>query len=324
MNEKRLTKKLLATIPTFSNVDKRSDVYYPFAVLNERFFFRNQFMREIHSQKVTVKKLKKKLFKGYEITNKMANSKTVRTTKKSTKKVVKTPAVQKETVVPVVEPPKEETPVPVVEIPVEPTSDNLETSEVVNNLDNTDSPNNVLSENDNAVSDNNENLVEKKAKLKPDKDSLIKKWNECFEIYADVLKARKQPHQNQSLYNYLRSLKNDTMKVIRVKNKGNVTDANKNQTSGFLKPVNVSDDLRKFINPLFLDDQEKEKPITRVLITQKLCQYIKEKNLQKPEDKREILPDDSLKKLFNIQPDEKEKLTYYSMQKRIQSHIFKI
>lgn len=277
-------------------------------------------MKEIHSQKVTVKKLKKKLFKGYEITNKMANSKTVRTTKKTTKKVVKAPAVQKETVVPVVEPPKEETPVPVVEIPVETTSDNVETTEV----ENTESSNNVTSENDNAVSDNNENLVEKKVKLKPDKDSLIKKWNECFEIYADVLKARKQPHQNQSLYNYLRSLKNDTMKVIRVKNKGNVTDANKNQTSGFLKPVNVSDDLRKFINPLFLDDQEKEKPITRVLITQKLCQYIKEKNLQKPEDKREILPDDSLKKLFNIQPDEKEKLTYYSMQKRIQSHIFKI
>ena len=249
----------------------------------------------------------------------MANTKTVRTTKKTTKKVVKAPVVQKETVVPVVEAPKEE-------LPVEPAVERVETT--LNNVENTESGNNVenadSSNNDNPSGENNENLVEKKVKSKPDKDSLIKKWNECFEIYADVLKARKQPHQNQSLYNYLRSLKNDTMKVIRVKNKGNVTDANKNQTSGFLKPVNVSDDLRKFINPLFLDEQEKEKPITRVLITQKLCQYIKEKNLQKPEDKREILPDDSLKKLFNIQPDEKEKLTYYSMQKRIQSHIFKI
>ena len=254
----------------------------------------------------------------------MANTKTVRTTKKTTKKVVKAPVVQKETVVPVVEVPKEET--TVLEVPVEPAVDKVETT--LNNLETTEAENNVekteSSENDNPSSESNENLVEKKLKSKPDKDSLIKKWNECFELYADVLKARKQPHQNQSLYNYLRSLKNDTMKVIRVKNKGNVTDANKNQTSGFLKPVNVSDDLRKFINPLFLDDQEKEKPITRVLITQKLCQYIKEKNLQKPEDKREILPDDSLKKLFNIQPDEKEKLTYYSMQKRIQSHIFKI
>ena len=276
-------------------------------------------MKRNHSQKVTVKKLKKKLFKGYEITNKMANTKTVRTTKKTTKKVVKAPVVQKETVVPVVEAPKEE-------LPVEPAVERVETT--LNNVENTESGNNVenadSSNNDNPSGENNENLVEKKVKSKPDKDSLIKKWNECFEIYADVLKARKQPHQNQSLYNYLRSLKNDTMKVIRVKNKGNVTDANKNKTSGFLKPVNVSDDLRKFINPLFLDEQEKEKPITRVLITQKLCQYIKEKNLQKPEDKREILPDDSLKKLFNIQPDEKEKLTYYSMQKRIQSHIFKI
>jgi upstream activation factor subunit UAF30 len=88
-----------------------------------------------------------------------------------------------------------------------------------------------------------------------------------------------------------------------------------------MKPVNISDELRKFIN---LSEEEKTEPITRVLITQKLCQYIKENNLQKPEDKREILPDADMKKLFDITTDETEKLTYYSMQKKIQAHIFKI
>lgn len=160
-------------------------------------------------------------------------------------------------------------------------------------------------------------VLDKKTKNKIDKETYLKKWDELFEIYTDILKTRKQPHQNVSLFNYLKSLKQDTQKLLRVRNTSNV---NRN-TSGFMKPVNISDELRKFID---LKESENEEPITRVLITQKLCQYIKEKNLQKPEDKREILPDDGLKKLFNITPDETEKLTYYSMQKKVQSHIFKI
>ncbi len=176
-------------------------------------------------------------------------------------------------------------------------------------------------ENGNTNEVKEETIVEKK-RTKPDKETLMKKWNDCFEIYADLLKTRKQPHQSVSLYNYLKTLKNDTTKILRVKNKGNLSEK-KNENSGFMKPVNVSDELRDFIQPLFLNE-ESSQPITRVLITQKLCQYIKQKNLQKPEDKREILPDTELKKLFKITADEKEKLTYYSMQKKIQSHIFKI
>jgi chromatin remodeling complex protein RSC6 len=160
-------------------------------------------------------------------------------------------------------------------------------------------------------------VVEKKSKNKIDKETYLKRWDDLFELYADVLKTRKQPHQNVSLFNYLKSLKTDTQKLLRIRNTNNTNKT----TSGFMKPVNISDELRKFIN---LNDQEKEEPITRVLITQKLCQYIKEKNLQKPEDKREILPDADMKKLFDITADETEKLTYYSMQKKIQAHIFKI
>jgi chromatin remodeling complex protein RSC6 len=161
-------------------------------------------------------------------------------------------------------------------------------------------------------------VVEKKSsKTKIDKETYLKRWDDLFELYADVLKTRKQPHQNVSLFNFLKSLKTDTQKLLRIRNTNNTNKS----TSGFMKPVNISDELRKFIN---LSEEEKTEPITRVLITQKLCQYIKENNLQKPEDKREILPDADMKKLFDITTDETEKLTYYSMQKKIQAHIFKI
>jgi chromatin remodeling complex protein RSC6 len=65
-----------------------------------------------------------------------------------------------------------------------------------------------------------------------------------------------------------------------------------------------------------------EEDITRVLITQKLCKYIKEKELQNPSDKREIIPDETFKKLFSIDNND-EKLTFYSIQKKVQSHIYK-
>ena len=159
---------------------------------------------------------------------------------------------------------------------------------------------------------------EKPTKLskKPTKEDIQKQFDELFKLYTDELKSRKQPNQDVSLINYLTKLKNNTFKVLKIKTR-NVDSANKN-TSGFMKPVNVSDELRNFIK------LESDEPITRVLITKKLCQYIKDNNLQKKSDRREILPDDALVKLFGIKPNEDEKLTYYSMQKRVQSHIFKV
>ena len=165
---------------------------------------------------------------------------------------------------------------------------------------------------------NTETPVQEKTKLskKPTKEDIQKQFDELFKLYADELKSRKQPNQDVSLINYLTKLKNNTFKVLKIKTR-NVDNVNKN-TSGFMKPVNVSDELRNFIK------LEGGEPITRVLITKKLCQYIKDNNLQKKSDRREILPDDALVKLFGIKPNEDEKLTYYSMQKRVQSHIFKV
>ena len=161
-----------------------------------------------------------------------------------------------------------------------------------------------------------ETVETKKRAKKITKEDIQQKWDELFEIYKNELKVKKTSEQNVSLLKFLTSLKNDTFKALKLKTR-NVSTTDKNN-SGFMKPVNVSDELRSFI------DINNSDPITRVLITQKLCQYIKENNLQKPEDKREIIPDEKMKKLFDIQPNESEKLTYYSMQRRVQKHIFKL
>ena len=45
----------------------------------------------------------------------------------------------------------------------------------------------------------------------------------------------------------------------------------------------------------------------------------KENSLQYPKDKRIILPDNKLKTLLNVSDD--DKLTYYTLQKKIQPHF---
>lgn len=58
-------------------------------------------------------------------------------------------------------------------------------------------------------------------------------------------------------------------------------------------------------------------PIPRSEITKKLWDYIKGKNLQNPENKREIIADDALRAVF----DGKDKVTMFEMTKLVSNHI---
>jgi chromatin remodeling complex protein RSC6 len=140
---------------------------------------------------------------------------------------------------------------------------------------------------------------------------------EQFNGFLETIKIEKGTKNSKTLMGKkLKQLQNDSYKLLKIKY---LRDENKPKTennSGFMKPIKISNDLASFL------ETNAEEPITRVHVTKKLCQYIKEKDLQNPADRREIVPDLKLKALFNMLPD--EKLTYYSMQKQIQQHIFKI
>lgn len=71
----------------------------------------------------------------------------------------------------------------------------------------------------------------------------------------------------------------------------------KNQNSGLLKPVAISKDIATFAgwNPDELH--------SRVDVTKAICDYIKTNGLQKPSNKKNILPDDVLKTLLSWDED---------------------
>jgi len=57
-------------------------------------------------------------------------------------------------------------------------------------------------------------------------------------------------------------------------------------------------------------------PIPRAEVVSKVWDYIKKNNLQNPKDKREILADDMLKKVFG-----KDKVTMFEMNKHLAAHL---
>jgi upstream activation factor subunit UAF30 len=152
------------------------------------------------------------------------------------------------------------------------------------------------------------------------KESLRNDFDNLFTEYTEEISSvKKRGSKKPSLEKYLHKLQTDVYRLLKIRPNGEEKkNRTENNNSGFMKPVKISPELAKFINV------SAEDPITRVLITKKICEYIKEKDLQNPSDRREILPDESLRRIFQLTDNESEPLTYYSIQKKIQSHISKI
>ena len=84
------------------------------------------------------------------------------------------------------------------------------------------------------------------------------------------------------------------------------------RTTGWTKPINISNSLCYFLDvPLGTH-------ISRTEVTKRVCNYIKEKNLQDPKDGRRILIDTKLNNLLKLKKG--DELTYFSIQRYIQSH----
>ena len=90
-----------------------------------------------------------------------------------------------------------------------------------------------------------------------------------------------------------------------------------NNNSGFMKPALISDEMADFLGV------DHGTMMSRVGCTKQLHAYIKEHDLQNPENRREIRPDNALAVLLKHDRAEHGPLFYYVMQKLIQQHFIK-
>jgi len=150
-----------------------------------------------------------------------------------------------------------------------------------------------------------------------DFDSLLTSLNEEVESIrtADAkTKKTKGVKFLRTVVKQVKGLRSDAARVMRTRKQSNRP---KNTSSGFMKPVQISSEMAKFTG------WEPDVPRSRVDVTKYLCQYIREKELQNPSDRRIIKPDGPLTNLLNLKDVDTEKnpLTYYSLQKNIQHHF---
>lgn len=86
------------------------------------------------------------------------------------------------------------------------------------------------------------------------------------------------------------------------------SSSSKPANAAFMKPVTPDAALAAVVGA---------DPLPRTELTKKLWDYIKSNNLQNPENKREIIADEALKKVF----DGRDKVTMFEMTKLVSGHV---
>jgi upstream activation factor subunit UAF30 len=82
---------------------------------------------------------------------------------------------------------------------------------------------------------------------------------------------------------------------------------NTKANSGFMKPMQPSEDLAKIVG---------SQPLPRSEVTKKIWAHIKKNKLQNPTNKREILADEKLQPIFGG-----KKLDMFQMTKAVNKHL---
>jgi upstream activation factor subunit UAF30 len=160
--------------------------------------------------------------------------------------------------------------------------------------------------------------AETKTRVVPTRESVMTEFAELVNVLeAEVARLRDSTDKNsgvkflRGVTRRIKALQTSTARVVKQKQ----PSARKNNNSGFLKPVQISESIAKFTG-LPADQLH-----SRVEVTKHLCQYIKEKNLQNPADKRQIVADPALSKILGYDAKKDDKpLTYYRLQSLLKNN----
>ena len=165
-----------------------------------------------------------------------------------------------------------------------------------------------------------ESVVEK-TRQNPTRESVEREFEDVIGSVNEEIANLRQSSSKSKGVKFLRTL-NKRLKTLRHHalriSRARTSVRRSNTNSGFLKPVQISKDLAKFTG------WDANQPRSRVDVTKFICEYIKQHNLQDPQDKRKIRveSDANLKKLLRYDGAKDGKpLTYYSLQSYLKGHF---
>ena len=135
-------------------------------------------------------------------------------------------------------------------------------------------------------------------------------FNKLINQFQDIQLVMKTLHGNLKLLQkeVLKERKESKKKESKIKKKND----KKKSPSGFAKPTPISSDLSNFLG-IPIGDQ-----IARTDVTSKVIAYVKEHDLQNPEDKKQIVPDAKLNALLQAGD---IKVTFFNLQTHLKKHF---
>jgi chromatin remodeling complex protein RSC6 len=170
--------------------------------------------------------------------------------------------------------------------------------------------------------DETDETVEKEPRKRtvPTKDSVSDEFDELISSIEQEIARLRETQGKAKGVKFLRCvgkrikmIKGHAFRVLKEKKK---TNRKNNTNSGFLKPVLISKEMADFTG---WDANELR---SRVDVTKFICNYIRDNDLQNPQDRRQIIVDKKLSDLLQFVPTDKtEPLTYYRIQSYIKKHF---
>ena len=142
----------------------------------------------------------------------------------------------------------------------------------------------------------------------PVTEPVVDSFSELATLLANLLSQVKEAQAK------LKAVTKENDKLRKVVDKAEKKKAKaRNSANGFAKPTQISNDMCEFLGVA------KDTAMSRTDVTRRITAYIREHNLQKPENKRLINPDAKLKKILNPAPN--EDVTYFNIQRLIKGHF---
>ena len=162
----------------------------------------------------------------------------------------------------------------------------------------------------------------KLVRVAPTKETLLSNVDELIaSIDTDITiirdKTQKKNVGIKKLKSYrkdLKTLKNIILRVVKQKVKRVKSEAHKS-TSGFQKPVQISEEMATFIRV------DPKQLVSRVAVTKAICDYVREFKLQNPENRRLINADEKLATLLRYDRERDGDLTFPLLQRYMKTHF---
>ena len=139
-------------------------------------------------------------------------------------------------------------------------------------------------------------------------------FSKLINQFQDIQLVMKTLHSNLKVLQkeVLRERKESKKKESKIKKKSD----KKRSPSGFAKPTPITDELAAFIGC------DAGTQLARTEVTSKVIAYVKQFNLQNPENKKQIVPDSKLKDL--LKPAETDVVTFFNLQTYLKKHFLSV